>query len=42
MEVDRVVAELGYWPNRATFVREAIMQKLDKCKREIRERRGKS
>lgn len=39
MEVDRVVAELGYWPNRATFVREAIMQKLNKHKKEIQERR---
>jgi metal-responsive CopG/Arc/MetJ family transcriptional regulator len=40
MEVDKVVAELGYWPTRATFIREAIMQKLDRYKKEIETRKG--
>ena len=38
-EVERVVEELGYWPNKTTFIREAVMQKLDKHRREIEARR---
>jgi len=40
MEVDKVVAELGYWPTRATFIREAIMQKLEKYKKEMEWRKS--
>ena len=35
-EVERVVEELGYWPGRAQFIHEAIMEKLEKYKREMK------
>ena len=41
-EVERVVEELGYWPRRAQFIHEAIMEKLEKYKKEIEARREKS
>ena len=41
-EVERVVEELGYWPGRAQFIHEAIMEKLEKYKKEIEARREKS
>lgn len=29
-EVEKVVEELGYWPTKTDFVREAVLQKLQK------------
>lgn len=27
-EIDRVIEELGFWPSRSTFVREACLEKI--------------
>jgi len=37
-EVEKVVGELGYWPAKTDFVREAVVEKLDRCKREMKAR----
>jgi Arc/MetJ-type ribon-helix-helix transcriptional regulator len=39
-EVEKIVGELGYWPNKTTFIREAVMEKLEKHWRELEARRG--
>ena len=38
-EVERIVDELGYWPNKTAFIREAVMDKLDRHRRELEARR---
>lgn len=38
-EVERVVDEFGYWPRKTDFVREAVVQKLERYKKEMEERR---
>jgi Arc/MetJ-type ribon-helix-helix transcriptional regulator len=40
-EVERVVGELGYWPTKTSFVREAVVEKLERVKRELGARRAK-
>jgi len=40
-EVERVVGELGYWPTKTSFVREAVVEKLERVKRELEARRAK-
>jgi len=37
-EVEKVVGELGYWPAKTDFVREAVVEKLDRCKRDMKAR----
>jgi len=39
-DVEKIVGELGYWSNKTAFIREAVMQKLDKHRRELEARRG--
>ena len=39
-EVEKIVGELGYWPNKTAFIREAVMEKLDKHRKELEARRG--
>ena len=36
-EVERVVDEFGYWPRKTDFVREAVVQKMERYK-ELEER----
>ena len=38
-EVEKVVDEMGYWPTKTDFVREAVVWKLENCKKELEERR---
>jgi len=40
-EVQRIVKELGYWPVKTDFVREAVMEKLERYKKELENRRRK-
>ena len=37
-EVEKVVDEMGYWPTKTDFVREAVVWKLENCKKELEER----
>jgi len=37
-EVERIVKELGYWPVKTDFVREAVMEKMERYKKELKER----
>ncbi|MEM3041896.1 MAG: ribbon-helix-helix domain-containing protein [Nitrososphaerota archaeon] len=37
-EVEKVVSQLGYWPAKTDFVREAVVEKLQKHKKELGER----
>lgn len=42
-EIDRLIGELGYWPSRSAFVREACLEKMYREKeraRELRPREG--
>ena len=32
-EVERIVKEFGYWPTKTDFVREAVVEKLERLKR---------
>ncbi|MGQ9552160.1 MAG: hypothetical protein ACUVUE_07020 [Candidatus Bathycorpusculaceae bacterium] len=34
------MGELRYWPNKTAFIREAVMEKLDKHRKELEARRG--
>jgi metal-responsive CopG/Arc/MetJ family transcriptional regulator len=38
-EVERVVKELGYWPTKTAFIREAVMEKLERHRKELKARR---
>ena len=33
-EVEKVVGNLGYWPTKTDFVREAVLEKLERYRRE--------
>lgn len=35
-EIDRLIEELGYWPSRSAFVREACLEKLEREKERLR------
>ena len=37
MEIDRLMEELGYWPSRGAFVREACLEKIREERRRLRE-----
>ncbi len=39
-EVDRLIEELGYWPSRSTFAREACLEKIER-ERERLEKLGR-
>ena len=38
-EVEKVVEEFGYWPRKTDFIRDAVIQKLETCKKKLEERR---
>jgi len=38
-EIDKLMEELGYWPSRGSFVREACITKIREEKRRLRELR---
>lgn len=38
-EIEKVVNEFGYWPNKTAFIREAVMEKLERYRRELEARR---
>jgi len=38
-EIERVVRQLGYWPNKTAFIREAVMEKLERYRKELEARR---
>lgn len=37
VEIDRLIEELGYWPSRGAFVREACLQKIREERRRLTE-----
>lgn len=38
-EIAKIVKQLGYWPTKTDFIREACLQKLEKHRRELEARR---
>ncbi|MEM2129078.1 MAG: ribbon-helix-helix domain-containing protein [Candidatus Bathyarchaeia archaeon] len=34
-EVEEVVRRMGYWPTKTAFIREAVIEKLERYKREL-------
>jgi len=38
-EVERIVEEFKYWPRKTDFVREAVIEKLERYRKELEERR---
>ena len=39
-KIDSMVDELGYWPSRSAFVRDACLQKIEHYKREVKRSKG--
>jgi len=39
-EVERVVNELGYWSTKTAFIHEAVMERLERYKRELEAQRA--
>lgn len=40
-EVENIVEMLGYWPTKTAFIREAIMEKLERHRKELEARRSR-
>jgi len=38
-EVERIVETFGYWPTKTSFVREAVVEKLERFKKELEGRK---
>ncbi|MGQ9552159.1 MAG: hypothetical protein ACUVUE_07015 [Candidatus Bathycorpusculaceae bacterium] len=38
-EVERVVEELGYWPAKTHFIHEAVLEKVERYRKELEARR---
>jgi len=38
-EIDDLIEELGYWPSRSAFVREACMEKIERERRRLEEKK---
>ena len=36
-EVEKVIGNLGYWPTKTDFVREAVLEKLERYRKEAEE-----
>ena len=36
-DIDRLITELGYWPSKSSFVREACLEKIWSERKKIRE-----
>lgn len=41
-EIDSLINELGYWPSRSAFVREACLEKIKRERETLRELRGET
>lgn len=41
-EVETIVEELGYWPTKTAFIREAVMEKLERYMKELEVRHARS
>lgn len=39
-KIDSIVDELGYWPSRSAFVREACLEKIDKYRKYSKDHRN--
>ena len=39
LEIDLLIKELGFWPSRSAFVREACLEKIRRERQELKERR---
>lgn len=39
-EIEKVVEELGYWPTKTAFIREACLEKLERYRKELDARKG--
>jgi len=39
-EVERVVNELGYWSTKTAFIHEAVMERLERYKKELEAQRA--
>lgn len=37
-KIEKVVEELGYWPTKTAFIREAVMEKLERHRKELEAR----
>lgn len=40
-EVEKVVAEVGYWSTKTAFIHEAVMERLEVYKKELEVRRAR-
>jgi Arc/MetJ-type ribon-helix-helix transcriptional regulator len=38
-EIEKIVTQLGYWPNKTSFIREAVMEKMEKHRKELETRK---
>lgn len=38
-EVEKLVRELGYWPTKTAFIREACLEKMERHRRELKRRK---
>ncbi len=34
-EIEKIVKEFGYWPNKTAFIREAVMEKFEEYRKKI-------
>lgn len=41
-EVKKIVEALGYWPTKTAFIREAVMEKLERHRKELEARRARN
>lgn len=39
-EIEKLVKELGYWPTKTAFIREACLEKMEKHRKELRGLKG--
>lgn len=39
-DIDKLIEELGYWPGRSAFAREACLEKIREERRRLKELRG--
>jgi len=40
-EIEKIVNEFGYWPTKTAFIREAVMEKLERYRKELEARSAK-
>jgi len=40
-EIENIVEKVGYWPTKTAFIREAIMEKLERYRKELEVRRDR-